>query len=556
MKRLRICAAALMCLLLALCPASNGLGSSVRGINNNGAFMDTNGANGYSGDYVIIYNPSASAQSRLSTGSIGSLIETAAAPENAIGEYEVDVDSALLADYLSKHGEDTVLFDERAAAMDYNVGDTRVFTLNNYSPLGSQVEFKLLAAGQYCYVWTPTSQASNVYPLDSIDDSYAAIACQKFDESYPLLMQYLDSVQAASTGNRISLLYYNIDDGWTSGNPYLGGFFSSADCSSNGIPVISLDTYPGVYHPTEDGGWDSRFERSFGIAVHEYQHMVNFLRASGKMEFWLNECMSAAAEEFCYPGSCLVQRIPGWVNNNIVGQGLQLDPPDEYAYTPEFAVHNGASLYEWQDGQADVGALYGRGTLFSQYLYTHFGNEVFHSILMNYKTAGSAAAVLQQATGLSMSELVKRFYIALTANDAEGDYSFAMQQGYDPAEYYGAESLYDWLSPVVYTGSGLEIAGGGAVTIKPVGGTYYPPEDAADGLVYIGVTLDLGLKGDVDGDGDVDGNDALLLMRFSMDLVGLTDPQLARADVDENGSVNANDSLRIMRYKLGLIPEL
>ena len=556
MKGLRICAA-FLCLLLAAAPAANGAGL-VRNIDSGSVFIDVNGENGYSGDYVVIYNPAESSESALSTGDIGSLIESAAAPSASYGECEVDIDSALIQKELA---ENASLKEELAACFgardaEFHVGDTRVFTLNYYSPLGQQVEFKLLAVGEYCLVWTPTSTAENVYPLDSIDSSYADIACAKFDASYPLLVEYLDAVGAASTGGRISLLYYNIDDGWVSGRPYLGGFFSSADCSSNGIPVISLDTYPGVYHPTDDGGWDSRFERSFGIAVHEYQHMVNFLRCSGKMELWLNECMSSAAEEFCYPGSCLVQRIPGWVHNNIVGQGEQLDPPAEYPAVEDFAVHNGASLYDWQDGQADVGALYGRGTLFSQYLYTHFGNEVFREILMNYKTAGSASAVLQQATGLSMSELVQRFYIALTANCAEGEYSFAMQQGYDPEEYYGVESLYEWLAPVVYGGEGLEIAGGGAVTVKPVGGTYFPPEDADDGLIYIGVTLDPGIKGDVDGNGVVNANDALLLMRYALGLMPLTDVQLARADVDENGSVNANDALRIMRYKLGLIPEL
>ena len=278
------------------------------------------------------------------------------------------------------------------------------------------------------------------------------------------------------------------------------------------------------------------------------------------MDLWLNEAMSSAAEEFCYPGSCLVQRIPGWLNNNIVGGGQQQEPPTEYEYTPEFSVHNGASMYAWNDNQNDVGALYGRTTLFSQYLYSHYGNGIFREILLSYKSLGSAAATLEQATGVEMSELVKRFRIALTANDPSGEYSFAMQAGYEPEAYYGVENIYEWLSPVVYTGAGLNVYGGGAVTVKPVGGTYYPPEDADDGLVYIGVTRyeheqEHGLLGDVDNNGMINANDALYALRYALGSADLDEGALWRGDVNGDGVVNANDALMILRYSLGIISQ-
>ena len=64
----------------------------------------------------------------------------------------------------------------------------------------------------------------------------------------------------------------------------------------------------------------------------------------------------------------------------------------------------------------------------------------------------------------------------------------------------------------------------------------------------------VGLLGDVNGDGSVNANDALLLMRYALSLVPASALDLTVADVNHDGNVNANDALRIMRYALGLMP--
>ena len=64
----------------------------------------------------------------------------------------------------------------------------------------------------------------------------------------------------------------------------------------------------------------------------------------------------------------------------------------------------------------------------------------------------------------------------------------------------------------------------------------------------------VGLLGDVNGDGSVNANDALLLMRYALGLVPASALDLTVADVNHDGNVNANDALMIMRYALGLAP--
>ena len=61
-----------------------------------------------------------------------------------------------------------------------------------------------------------------------------------------------------------------------------------------------------------------------------------------------------------------------------------------------------------------------------------------------------------------------------------------------------------------------------------------------------------GLLGDVNSDGRVDANDALLLMRYALGLVPASSLDLTVADYNQNGTTDANDALLIMRHALGL----
>ncbi|MBO6061039.1 MAG: S8 family serine peptidase [Clostridia bacterium] len=64
------------------------------------------------------------------------------------------------------------------------------------------------------------------------------------------------------------------------------------------------------------------------------------------------------------------------------------------------------------------------------------------------------------------------------------------------------------------------------------------------------------LMGDCDLNGIVDSGDALLALRYSLNLASISELGLLAGDVDGNGEVNPLDALMILRYVLGLIPEL
>lgn len=62
--------------------------------------------------------------------------------------------------------------------------------------------------------------------------------------------------------------------------------------------------------------------------------------------------------------------------------------------------------------------------------------------------------------------------------------------------------------------------------------------------------------GDVNLDGEINAGDAVLVLRYAVDLAQLDDTQKIAADVNRDGSINAGDAVIILRYTVGLITEI
>ena len=64
------------------------------------------------------------------------------------------------------------------------------------------------------------------------------------------------------------------------------------------------------------------------------------------------------------------------------------------------------------------------------------------------------------------------------------------------------------------------------------------------------------LLGDVNNDGNVNGSDAMLVLRHALDIITLQGNQLTAADCNGDGNVDVVDALIIMRYCIGIpMPE-
>lgn len=60
------------------------------------------------------------------------------------------------------------------------------------------------------------------------------------------------------------------------------------------------------------------------------------------------------------------------------------------------------------------------------------------------------------------------------------------------------------------------------------------------------------VKGDVNGDGNIGSNDALLVRRHVIGLVSLGTAYQMAGDVDANNALSSLDALKIRRYVVGL----
>ncbi|MBQ1756678.1 MAG: hypothetical protein IIZ96_08020, partial [Oscillospiraceae bacterium] len=419
MKQVRILLSVVLviCMLLSTFPvfafeAGPALEEPVRTVNST-IIIDDDASGGYEGDYVVIYNPATSSSTSYSTGTMTGLIETSVGtssyaqtrqPADSDRPYKIDVDSRL-AEYAKTAEIEPAPEGTRAS---YSVGSTKTFSLLNAQTNASySLQFKCLYVGQHCYIWTPTSTTGSYYPLDQIDSSFAQMAANEFDSKFDLMQSSFGNHTNGSSGDgKLHMLYYNIEDGWQPGQGYIAGFFYQGDISSNGLPILNIDTYPGVYYKNSSGTEYKRMDTTYGTMVHEYQHLINYSNTSG-MSTWLNECFSAAAEEICYPGSSLVGRIQSWENYYYSDNGDWLNPPAEFQYQSSNSLHTGYSMYAWSNSLDNTSllTLYSQVSFFAQYLYTRFGNTIYKQISSKYSSSETSA--ITSATGVSCADLVR-----------------------------------------------------------------------------------------------------------------------------------------------------
>ncbi len=432
--------------------------------------LDLNPSGGYEGDYVLIYNPSTSASSALTTGSLsGKTVTSSVSEKQAVsdGMMPVHFEAPDVVFPASKP-----LYNQLITNDIYSTGQQRVF--NVFPTIGSNTlvskTFTLACSGKSCYVWYVPSEEN------AITQQQAQSIADEYDNKIkPIMLENFGDFYDPTGMGRLNVLVYDIQDGFGSTtNSYHTGFFWSGDLVNtygNMAAMIHLDTYPTItYNGT------SSLDSAFNTIAHEMQHLISFSKywtntqsgSSAWASTWLDEACSMAAQEAVYPDSVLQNRIEQ-LNN----------------YGTSYA--GGYSAYGWNE--SDI-ACYGMNCLFGQYIKTQAGSyKAFKSLLDVFgneaqptdEKAVMAALYGSALDSMSLSDIMLAFRIALIANDPDdndGIYGFL-----------GSTKFND-VSPLLYTSSNAAtIYGGGAIVIKPKNGVYTPASNASAGLVYVGITL-------------------------------------------------------------------
>jgi len=336
------------------------------------------------------------------------------------------------------------------------VGQTKQFyTYNFRTNQDEQITATLQAIGTRCEVWAKSTS--------EITTAKAAQIAGEFDSViYSAITTNFYTPSDVNSDSKVAILCFDIEDDFDTEGWYVGGYFYSYDLypysGSNNMEIFYIDTYPSMHYPFSD---PIDVSEQFSTLAHEFQHMVNFNRnyiveGGADMDTWLDEGLSMAAEHLIY--------------------GKQTSRINYY--NSSSSIKNGHSVLYW-DESGDTLSNYSLSYLFLQYIRLQMGqgNSIFKEILEdsfnNYRAVENAIHAYKSAS-LNFGRFLSNFRIALKLKRSSGDYGFL------------GSSDFSGISTQLYTGSGTNIRGGGAV-VKSISGSFTDPGNSGGDIQFVGI---------------------------------------------------------------------
>ncbi len=419
-----------------------------------------------------IYNPDVTTNKKLSTGDIRESIDIDINRGEGLPlspDYEPFDQGAINKDFpgiTPEVSRGDVVFTT------YAVGDTReFFCYNSALTARTSATFNCRYAGENCYVW--------VYD-DSLSDTDAAYYGQAFDDTiYSKTTGTFGEHRYAQDGGKIHIMFYPFRNG-TAGFFCNYDLFLSTEVSEEEVNTYGINTDHAIININTL--YSSQETTILSTLGHEFQHLICFsdafeTRNFDQTQLWFNESMSGYIEEELYSGS---------------------KEDSTEALHQSNRVRYGQSLYNFDtDGISDYG-VYGGVYYFSRYLAAAAGKDVFqkyHTFWRNATVSNlTTAKALYESVSSSfrsdiddsisypssyrfaseeelwLSKLTLDYYVTLLSENAS----------LDPYDYLNTQNLlYDTLDAA-------NIEGGGRIIMAVKDGSFEIPEDAADGLVYVG----------------------------------------------------------------------
>ena len=439
-------------------------------------------------DTMMIYNPATSSSDTLYTGSMLGQVAADTSLQSAgeeTGEKYVSLDLNELYGELEGIDLTGVPLEEpdiSLSATDYGVGDTCTFFAQPEETYKYQYgTFTCLYSGTHCRVWG----------FGYSDSATAAAMGQAFDNViYPGDTKAFGTARYIKDGDKLNILVYPM---YSTG---LCGFFRpiellTADELGSSSQYYNHDA--AVIHINSFHCSPSRYQSTGLVTLaHEYQHLIcmsSCLLGNGReqlkmMSTALNEAMSAAAEEWIYPGEMTEL---GYVSRDYNESGL---------------IASGQSLYNFTTTSGDIG-VYGQALLYSEYLKKQAGTGVFHAIHDYWRTAPASvltdadalySAFPQQVRDAIDAHVTYNSDISYLCGDEAEQFMSKMNLAYqiatvlqEPSGIYSTTSVCSEADPKLYTGSGCYIEGGGRLLFATAdGNSYTVPAGASSRLIYVG----------------------------------------------------------------------
>ena len=459
----------------------------------NPSITSTSGTHMDGVSYVMIYNPfiykedDGTGFERMASQSTGDMSSQIIVGMNKAGSLDPEIEIPTVKSQAENDANvDTSGVNRdgiRAGALDpsYNVNDQHDFYHSDITMTNTLMStFNCVYSGSYCYIWSLNG---------SVNTDQAQQMGAEFDSRiYNQLTAEFGPARFTENGGKVNLLFYPMQEG-------LGGYFtmadifSSAECPADYAAEYGFNLDHAIIHINSDYVVTNP-DYAKSTMAHEFQHLICasdcFTYAETPwMETWLNEAMSAYAEEIIYPGI----KEAGYYN--------------QFMYLSN-NFRTGQSLYNFDTSFDEYIGAYGAVYLFGQYLEQFSGPDVFSKVHNYWRGAYRADITAADALAMALSdeafsticdkytyspriytELLFGGSFDLTLSKLTLDFYIETLKP-DLSNLYGMEDqmrsamLYTEVAPV-------EIEGGGRILVATQNGSYQIPADADPCLVYIGL---------------------------------------------------------------------
>lgn len=417
----------------------------------------------------------------------------------------------------------------------YTVGYTRTFYLQNTSDTSkyNPVSCVCVSVGDHCHVWVPEDDPIYLASpsrmrgyMDQVRDSYES-NFEKILTGFGTL-DYAD--QYGDQDDKVAFLCYDIDGNGVGGGAYKAGFFFAADLNANysnktgnNLDCLHIDSWQGMGRNTSTNTLNSPTGAA-GTMMHEMQHMVTWSvcreleKKNGWSTYsvglptWLSEGYAEAARHYCMYSN----------GNGDTGRAQS------------------ANTTAWRGQLSPIGFVSGQlysyslSYNFTQYVRIQYAQKtgtsgwtIFRTAMLNMgkstdKIATASGAYLLDSLakelGVSSEELIRNFWLAMYAKNAEGPYGFGGESW--------AESINIAVTPLNQAATAIYPGGS---QIMPISGSFIP-SGAASSISFAAIDYDTTIKKEtltISGAKDID-------------VIGGTVKLTARTDSSSNPSVGWN----------------
>ncbi len=367
----------------------------------------------------------------------------------------------------------------------YSVGETHEFWSGLDTDNRDLSAFECAYAGDNVNVWRAVGE-------NLLSDSKAESIGKEFDDTiFDTCVDLFGEPRFVDNGHKLNILVYDFQT--TSGVVgffYMLDLFSSVEIPEEYVEIYQLNTDHAIINVNAALIGSNYEDKISSTVAHEFQHLINFSACLDSGECisgtWLNESFSGFIEDYIYPGCQNPDRYYALAYSDLIryGQSLYNFYTESGMFSQDIGVYGSVFLFStYLEKIAGEGVFrktvdYWRRdrALYSdaESIYLAFPEDARKTIDNSIKYPSSISAGMTEEEEW-LSKLTLNFYISLLKFDDS-----------DPGQYEPLDPLtllYDQINEA-------DIEGGGRIIVAVKGDKFEIPEDADEGLVYIGFDKD------------------------------------------------------------------